>query len=297
MDDKNFKQVATPAGYVSVAPLPSADELAKFYAELYYQTPQTTTYHASYPEHELAHKRLRADLLLHAIQTVQPRTSAQATLLEVGAGEGFVLKAAADSGYTIRGIDFSDFGLRKFHPDLADRLETGDAFQILDQVIDRGDQIDVCILQNVLEHVIDPVALIARIRKLIGKHGVAGICVPNDFSRLQQVATELGFIDRQYWMSPPQHLHYFNTDNLRTFLQQNGLDVVDAFADFPIEMFLFHPGSNYTRTPSAGRDAHQARVRLDLMLAEKGLTPYHQLCRAMTNVGFGRNVTMLVRGA
>lgn len=297
MDNKTFKQVTAPAGYVSVSPLPSADEMAKFYAELYYQTPQTATYHASYPEHELAHKRLRADLLLHAIQTVQPRASTPATLLEVGAGEGFVLKAAADAGYTIRGIDFSDFGLRKFHPELSDTLETGDAFQILDRVIERGDQIDVCILQNVLEHVIDPVALITRIRKLIGKHGIAGICVPNDFSRLQQVATDLGFIDRQYWMSPPQHLHYFNTDNLRTFLQQNGLDVVDAFADFPIEMFLFHPGSNYTHTSAAGRDAHQARVRLDLMLAEKGLAPYHEFCRAMTNVGLGRNVTMIVRGA
>jgi hypothetical protein len=60
-------------------------------------------------------------------------------------------------------------------------------------------------------------------------------------------------------------------------------------------MFLFHPGSNYVLRREQGKAAHQARLTLDLLLAERGLGPYHRFCQAMSGCGIGRNVTVILR--
>ena len=117
----------------------------------------------------------------------------------------------------------------------------------------------------------------------------------NDFSRIQMKAKAQGLISRQFWVAPPQHLHYFNTITLPSFLAAMGFATLDAFADFPIEFFLYHPGSNYIENSSAGKQAHKARVELDLLLAENGVAPLHGLCQAMTRCGVGRNVTVIAR--
>jgi SAM-dependent methyltransferase len=291
----HFTKVTAAEGYISAFPQPNASELSQFYSELYYQKPQTTTYQQTYPPEELEQKRLRARLLMHALEQFHDKRARDTDFLEIGSGEGFVLKAATDADYQTKGIDFSSFGLSKFHPELMDRLDTGDAFDLLDRYIAKGGKTDICVLQNVLEHVIDPVGLMGRIKGMLSDGGLMAVTVPNDFSRLQQRASELRLIDDEYWFLPPQHLHYFNPASLETFLNSMGFEVLDAYGDFPIELFLFHPGSNYVRDPSAGPKAHAARVALDLLLAEKGMGLYHAFCKAMTGCGFGRNVTMIVR--
>ena len=174
-------------------------------------------------------------------------------------------------------------------------LKIGDAATVLDQLISFGEKFAVCSMQNVLEHVIDPGDLLQKVRKILAPDGIAVVTVPNDFSRLQEKAAELDLIDREYWFAPPDHLHYFNVDTLAAFLEKNCFQLKDAYADFPIEMFLFHKGSNYVLDRSKGKDAHRARITLDLLLAERGVDRYLALCRALTGCGYGRNVTAIVR--
>ncbi|MBA4096902.1 MAG: hypothetical protein C0484_09070 [Rhodospirillum sp.] len=290
-----YRLVLQPEGFQSVDPLPNPQALAEFYSKLYYQAPQSASYQASYSPDELEQRYLRGRVTLNAIAQVAPGSPADRDFLEVGCGEGFQLKVAKDAGYRIKGIDFSDFGLRRFHPGLADSIEAGDAFAILDRVVSANERYDICCLQNVLEHVIDPRALMGQIRRLLKPDGVAVITVPNDFSRIQMKAEAQGLISRQYWVAPPQHLHYFNTSTLPPFMAAMGFATLDAFADFPIEFFLYHPGSNYIENSSAGKQAHKARVELDLLLAENGIAPLLGLCQAMTKCGIGRNVTVIAR--
>lgn len=291
----DYRLVQQPEGFQSVDPLPDPQALADFYARLYYQTPQSATYQTSYSNDELEQRYLRGRLTLHAVARAAPGDPASRDFLEVGFGEGFLLQVAREAGYRIRGIDFSDYGLKRFHPGLADSIETGDAFAILDRTAADGRCYDVCCLQNVLEHVLDPRALTQQIRRLLKPGGVAVITVPNDFSRVQLKARALGLISRDFWVGPPAHLHYFNTATLPRFMAAMGFVTLDAFADFPIDLFLYHPGSNYIETPTAGKPAHKARIELDLLLAENGLGPLHELCQAMTRCGIGRNVTIVAR--
>jgi len=293
--DTPYDKIVSLTGYVSADPLPSAEELSHFYADVYFQQQASSTYQAEYSDDELTQKRLRSALTIHSVNECRGTPIAMGCFVDVGCGEGFTLAEARKAGFEIVGLDFSSYGVDKFHPDLAKYTRQGDAIDLVDAMIASGERAAVCVLQNVLEHVRYPTQVMDKLRKLIQPDGLVVITVPNDYSRTQQRLQELGLSDHEYWFVPPQHLHYFNSDNLQKFVRSMSFEIVDMFGDFPIEMFLFHPASNYVLDRQRGKDAHRARVLLDLLLAERGLTPYLQFCRALTACGMGRNITFVLK--
>lgn len=288
-----YTKVRHADGWVSVDPMPSPEFLQSFYAELYYQTPQSASYQTAYDDLELRYRELKSRALLHALAAQGlPRG---ASFLDVGAGEGFLMDAATRAGYVVTGADFSSYALKKFVPRLESRLLVGDIFATLGRLIAAGERFQCCSALNVLEHVIDPAALCRSLRALVGPDGLIAVTVPNDFSPLQRMLLESGSVDREYWFVPPQHLHYFNAKSLVAFCESAGFDVADAFSDFPIDLYLLHPGSNYVRDPAAGPAAHRGRMVHDLLVAENGLDAYLGLYRGLFRAGIGRDLTVLLR--
>ena len=280
-----------PDGWRRVTPSPSAEELKAFYAGEYFQASHGT-YAQAYSETEVEHRNLLARLMLAAIGDARgPERGGK--LLEIGCGEGWFLAAADAADYAVQGLDFSQAGLARFHPQFLDRAQFGDAFEILDGLIAAGERVDVCVMEHVLEHVVDPEALLARLPRLLNPAGVVAITVPNDFSALQLAARAGGVIDRDFWLAPPQHLNYFNAANLGPLLTRMGFDVKVGFASFPIDWFLLHAGSNYVADPSAGKPAHRARMAIDLLLAEQGMEAYLGLAKALYACGAGRSLTVI----
>jgi SAM-dependent methyltransferase len=278
-------------GWRSVDPRPSPEALKAFYSQAYFQDSHGT-YAQAYSEVELKHRALLADLMLHALAQAR---GPGGRLLEIGCGEGWFLKAALAVGYEARGLEFSDYGLKRFNPELAGGVAFGDAFEALDRLIDEKACVEVCVMEHVLEHVVDPEALLARLPAILSPGGVVAITVPNDFSAVQREAQALGHIDRAFWVAPPQHLNYFNSETLPRLFERMGFEVVGGYASFPIDWFLFHPGSNYVRAPEAGKAVHQARMALDLVMAERGMTAFHGLARALLACGVGRSLTLIAR--
>jgi len=294
----NYIQQKTEHGHVSASPLPTVEELRKFYSELYYQQPQSKSYKESYPDWEMRHKRHSAAILMKAFEFAAGRPIKGADrYLDIGCGEGFALEAAQDLGMNISGFDFSEFGLRKFHPEFLPFFEEGDATEILPLLASRGQSFEFCSMLNVLEHVIDPDALLETVKTVMAKEGLLAITVPNDFSNLQKKLRDLGHLDQDFWFCPPQHLHYFNTENLPLFAAAHGLALVDMYSGFPIDLFLMHPGSNYIADPENGPSAHRARVEIDLLLAQSGDVSYLNLCRSMASCGLGRDFTVILKKA
>ena len=280
-------------GWRSIEPSPSPEELKAFYSGVYFQESHGA-YAQAYSDVELKHRALLADLMLHALAEARGETSG-GRLLEIGCGEGWFFKAALAAGYAARGLEFSDYGLKRFNPELAGHVEFGDAFEALDRLIDERAQIDVCVMEHVLEHVLDPQALLARLPAILAPGGVVAITVPNDFSAVQLRAKALRHIDRDVWVAPPQHLNYFNSETLPRLLERMGFEVLGGYASFPIDWFLFHPGSNYVRTPQAGKAVHEARMALDLVMAENGMAAFHGLGKALLACGAGRSLTVIAR--
>jgi len=291
--DSRFSTRKQPHGWISAEPLPTAHELQEFYATLYYQQPQTTTYQTAYCDLDLRYKDLKCRALLHALR--QHGLSDAGSFLDIGSGEGFLMDAADRQGYVVTGLDFSSFGVAKFFPRLEAQLRAGDVFETMAGLVSDGHRFQACSAINVLEHVIDPVALLTSLRGLVEPGGVVAITVPNDYSPLQRLLRQEGCLDRDFWFAPPQHLHYFNAENLPRFCASLGYTLLDAFSDFPIDLFLLHPGSNYVRESGNGPAAHRARMLHDLLIAERGLHAYLDVYRALFAVGVGRDITVVLR--
>jgi 2-polyprenyl-3-methyl-5-hydroxy-6-metoxy-1,4-benzoquinol methylase len=279
-------------GWRTVEPKPSTEALKAFYAGEYFQQSHGT-YAPDYDPTERAHRDLLARLLLHAAQTV--RGASGGRLLEVGCGEGWLLAAATRAGYDPHGLDFSDAGLRRHHPELLDAVTFGDAFESLEALIAAEAAFEVVAMEHVLEHVRDPEGLLERLPRVLAPSGVVALTVPNDYSPVQLAARASGAVDRDYWLAPPQHLNYFDARSLKALLERLNFEVRLAYASFPIDWFLFHPGSNYIADPAAGKPAHRARMAIELTLAKQGMPAWLRLSEALFGCGAGRSLTIIAR--
>lgn len=274
--------------------MPSATELAEYYASDYYQNPHGT-YSSVYTSEELHHKQIRNEFLFRVF-TSGINLNKNNKFLDVGCGEGFLLSTFAQNGWDVLGLDFSAFGVEKFNQHLVRRLVVGDIYDSLDSLSLQNMKFDCINLGNVLEHVLNPVTLLVNLQKLMHGGSVLAITVPNDFSRLQVYLHESKLIEKQYWVTVPDHLNYFNYKSLRDTATLAGFEPIDVLADFPIEWFLANEKSNYSIDPTIGKSAHLARVTLDsLITSENEFNEVKNFWSAMAKCGQGRVVTLVCK--
>jgi SAM-dependent methyltransferase len=292
---KNFAKKIVSLGYVQAAPRPKQEELDAFYRDIYFGEGVTATYHASYSEDEIKQKRLRADCVVELLAQNCSKKKKSLDFLEVGCGEGFVLSSALAKGWNVSGVDYQSAPVQAFNPDVLSRVVAADPNAYLSDLIEKGVRKDILVLQNVLEHVLHPEDLLRKLQQLLNDDGCLLVQVPNDFSDLQALASQQGRIDRDYWFLPPQHLNYFNGQNLVNVAKSCGFDIVDGVSDFPIEMYLWGSTENYVTDKTKGKLAHQSRVSLDLFFFRNGLDKYLQFYRAAFQIGVGRNICAVLK--
>jgi len=282
-----------PLGFWEIANKPTVDELQRYYAEKYYQQAQGS-YEHEYSEGELAYFRAKLEQRFAVIQ--RHLTEGEGgRLLDVGCGEGYALSFFREQGWTVKGIDFSSAGVQSKNPGCMDALVTGDVFQLLQSEIALGNSYQVVWLQNVLEHVIEPLDLLNSLRALVSPGGVAVVTVPNDCSITQQAALSCGHIDDAFWVAPPDHLSYFDRESLIRAAGETGWACAEVLGDFPVDWFLFHPGSNYVRNKSVGKAAHLARVQLENVIHKQPIQDVIDFWSATAKLGFGRDITAVLR--
>lgn len=289
--DKRLKK--HKLGFWEIAEKPSPQELQQYYAEKYYQEAK-----GSY-EHEYTHGELeffnakldqRAAILEHYLAPCEGKPK----LLDVGCGEGFALAYFRQREWSVKGIDFSSEGIKSKNPSCMDVLETGDIFSLLQAEIQSGKSYDVVWLQNVLEHVIDPLDLLKSLRSLVVPGGLAVVTVPNDCSIMQRGALDYGHIESAFWVALPDHLTYFDHDSLVNAANETGWECVEMLGDFPVDWFLFHPGSNYVRDKTLGKAAHKARVQIENLIHKQPIEDVIGFWSAAAKLGVGRSITAVL---
>lgn len=282
-----------PLGFLEVVDRPSAQELSAYYADLYYQTERSSFRRDYAPEERhaiglrITQRATRAEALLGR--------SGPGSLLDVGCGEGFVLADFASRGWDVAGMDFSIAGVEAMNPAMVPHVRQGDLFDLLDAAIASQQTYDLVWLGNVLEHVLDPIGLLGALRRLLVPGGILVATVPNDGSLYQEDLFEAGFIDRRFWIAIPDHMSYFDAASLRSTAQAMGWDTLDILGDFPIDLFLSHPGSNYVENPALGAAAHAARLRIEALVGQAGPEAANRFYSALAEVGLGRNITAFLR--
>ena len=290
MDDSRLKR--TSLGYFEVAEKPSQEELDTYYAEIYYQQ-GLGYYDKSYDEDELKYIKLKIKQLSYIVNNLMKITKGK--LLDVGCGEGFTLKHYAELGWSVKGIDFSKVGLEQQNPSMLNYVDIGDIYEILSCYKNNNDKYDVIWLNNVLEHVLNPVNLLHDLKKLLYNDGVLVVTVPNDFSDLHEYCFNNNLIRNRFWIALPDHISYFSYNSLCVIANESGWSCEDVISDFPIDLYLFHPGSNYVNDKSLGHAAHRARIQIELLLFDRNIEDVNDYYRSMAKVGFGRNLTAFLQ--
>lgn len=143
-----------------------------------------------------------------------------ARLLEIGCGSGDVLAEMAECGWKAEGLDLDPVaveharsrGLQVHLGALADQRFPDRHF-------------DAVVMNHLIEHVYDPVALLRECWRILGDGGTIVIVTPNTAS--------LGHrLYKRNWreLDPPRHLHLFAEPAMRRLLRQAGL--AEAFRIF-----------------------------------------------------------------
>lgn len=135
-------------------------------------------------------------------------------LLDVGAATGFFVKLAEARGWTAVGLEISPYAVARARATGADvRLGAlGDTLP--------ADPFDALTLLDVIEHVSDPGRMLAESRRMLRPGGVIAINTPDTASWWARA-----FGARWHAYCPPEHLSYFNSENLSTLLAEHSFRV------------------------------------------------------------------------
>ncbi len=271
-------------GFVHVTPLPDPESLVSTYRDTYY-VKEKPTFLSFAAEDQAWAELFQNDRLEIFEQRLGP---ARRRLLDIGSGPGFFLKTAQDRGWQVKGIEPSrqaaahakDLGLdiveAFFGPETAPALGRFDAVH----------------LNNVLEHLPDPIGLLTLAHDLIEPGGLICINVPNDYSPFQIAGRSQVGADA-WWLAPPHHLNYFNFDSGARLLERLGFEVVERTTSFPMELFLMM-GEDYIGKDDVGRACHNRRKKFDLAFDQAGLGETRRaFYRALASSGIGREAVLI----
>jgi 2-polyprenyl-3-methyl-5-hydroxy-6-metoxy-1,4-benzoquinol methylase len=155
----------------------------------------------------------------------EPRGKA---MLDIGCGTGEFLKAGADAGFNVTGIDVdsttTDYITKKY----GFRAVTG----LLGPETFPQHSFDVVVLSHVIEHLQRPIELLGTIHSILKPNGLFVMCTPNSDSLGEEIHHVYGRLrhDRSkcYYLSPfinPYHIIGFNRKSAHRILERCGFAV------------------------------------------------------------------------
>ena len=280
-----------PCGFVHVVPLPSAQELEDYYRTSFYEESKPDYFASAERDREWLNigYDMKLDMLDEALAPLANDPARPRRVLDIGSGPGHFLLRAKERGWTPVGLETSPAAV-EFSRALG--VEVHEGYFDGSELPELG-QFDAVHMQHVLEHAPDPVGLLEGLPSLLKPGGVICIEVPNDFSIVQDILHNLMDFPA-WWVAPPEHLNYFTRGSLDDFLTTCGFAAVDWSTRFPIDLALI-AGFDYVNHAALGRDVHQRRVGLEVVLSRSGGTVLRDLYSALSVVGVGRELVAIAR--
>jgi ubiquinone/menaquinone biosynthesis C-methylase UbiE len=162
--------------------------------------PHHEFYHSSNPLVSYLHNR-RIGIVRELIQ----KTEAQ-TLLEVGSGDGYVLKALSDLPVSLTGIEISEKRIERSRG-LVPQAEivAGDARDMPFE----SQSFDLVVCSEVLEHVPEPERAIAEMKRVVRPGGLVIVTVP------QERNWQLGRLALlRFPIRIPDHINHFSVSSM-----------------------------------------------------------------------------------
>ena len=236
---------------------PTENFLLKYYKEIYFQN-NKAYYKKKYNNDEQTYINSKIKQKYQNINRLR-KSKLVGKVLDIGCGKCEFISFFKKKGWEVTGIEQSEYSLN--NKNIKNSVLIGNANEIIKRLIKQNKKYDLISLNNVLEHLLDPVIIINHIKKLLKKNGILSINIPNDESLFQKFLIKNKIVKRNYWVAYPDHINYFNIKSFEYFINQLDLKVVDSISDFPIELFLLNSNSNYVENKTRGRGAHLSRIK------------------------------------
>lgn len=278
-------------GFFELKEKPTAQELAKYYTDAYYQQSLSSTYQRSYSEVEITYiKNKLEEKYLVLKEILSGEEDINRDFLDIGAGEGWALDFFKNKDWNCVGLDYSNFGCSLHNPHCLKNLIVGDICENIPSLIKWKKRFYVIWMSALLEHVLDPLSLLNSARQLAHDKGILVISVPNDFSFIQQYLLDKKYISEPFWISYPAHINYFNRDGLISICNEAGWQVIDIIGSYPIDFNLFNENTNYVDNKPVGKSCHQARIDIENLLFSAAPEKTIEMYRIFAQIGIGRGI-------
>ena|SRR3989344_3256252 len=266
-----------------VAPFPEKEELNTLYKENFYSTEKPKYFESVETDLEWWMETYCSYYNLFENYTEGKR------LLDIGSGPGYFLKCGEEMGWETLGIEPSPqayeyagkMGLKVLNDFFSEDIAKKIGF------------FDVVYMNTVIEHVLDPRALIENARKVLKRGGLLCVVSPNEYNPLQMILKEkLGF--SAWWVAPPQHINYFDFQSIGNLLKNSGFEVVENSGTFPMEFFLL-AGANYVGNDEIGKKCHKKRMEFEINMLKHGKDILKDFYKFLARNNIGREFLVLAK--
>ena len=209
--------------FSTLSPMPTDKELTQFYTQKYNGKTKTNILEFKNPEdfiktnksvyEDMSNRLLDIEKIAN-ISNNQKRLS----LLDVGCSYGHMVYVAGRRGYLSKGVDLDTESVSYGVTKLGLPLKVGTIYDV-------KSKFDIITQWMSLEHVLDPNNQVSEVYNCLNDNGIYAGSVPNMGGYYAKLKGR-----KWYNIVPPEHVNYFNNDNLRMMLKDKGFDVLFAGA-------------------------------------------------------------------
>ena len=194
-----------------VHPIP--DDLSQIYSESYFRDTGKGSF--GYSDYDKDKEPMK-DVFVRFLRKFEGLTEGR-TLCDVGAATGYFLDLAKGRGWHTSGVELSVYAAGV-------ASQRGHAMQVGElPTLLFSSPVSVMTMWDVLEHVRDPRAYVEAAARLIAPGGILAINTVDTGSLFARV---MGM--RWHLIVPPEHLHYYNAQNLSDLLHTCGFEVLEV---------------------------------------------------------------------
>jgi len=166
----------------------------------------------------------------YCLQLIQECAAVKGKLLDIGSGNGYLIKIAKDKGWIPTG--------HEINCDSANTLQLKTGIKILcgefsNLIIE--ERFDAVSMLHVIEHLKDPEKYVEKISSLLNKGGIFFLTLPNiqSLSSLFKLFLEKIKLRKKNiaaYYDTGHHLWYFSPYSIRTFLERNGFEIIKIYS-------------------------------------------------------------------
>jgi len=197
-------------GLVYANPRLTPEEIWKRYSPDYFWNEYLPSLGVQGDQVDLDYFDARHGAMLRFITRHHPQ---RGRLIEIGAGGGFFLKAAERAGWSVAGIEISSEGVEF----CTTRLGLDVRRESAEDVSFPAASADVAVMFDVIEHLLDPLAALERVRTVLRPGGLLVVSTPN-----LHALTRLALGSEWAVLSPAEHLYNFTAPSLGRLLTRAG---------------------------------------------------------------------------